>query len=131
MSHWEYRNKLESSIGSQLEEANIPFQYEVRVFEFTIPAKERTYLTDFSIRLDNGKVFHIETKGRLSPDDRRKYIAVKEQNPDIDLRFVFEKDNKLNKGGIHRYTDWARWKGFKYAVKTIPPEWFEEDNENG
>lgn len=65
----------------------------------------------------------LEVKGYLSPDDRSKMLLVKEQYPDLDIRFVFDKDNKLNSKSKTRYSTWCEKKGFPYTFKTIPEDW--------
>jgi hypothetical protein len=73
------------------------------------------------------KTIYIETKGYLSPRDRRKMELVKLSNPDEDIRFVFQNaNNKLNKRSKTTYGEWATKKGFKWAHKQVPQEWIEE-----
>lgn len=51
-------------------------------------------------------------------------IEFRENHPELDIRFVFFADNKLNKQSNTRYSDWARNNGFKYHVgKVFPDEW--------
>ena len=57
-------------------------------------------------------------------------IAVKEQHPDIDLRILFYSDGKVGSkrkdGSFLKQSDWATKHGFKYAIRTVPEEWFNE-----
>ena len=63
-------------------------------------------------------------------EDRRKMRLVKEQNPELDIRFVFTRSSsKINKGSKTTYADWCSRYGFKYADKLIPEEWLNEENE--
>lgn len=81
------------------------------------------YLPDFI--LPNG--IHVETKGKLTTEDRRKMIAVKAANPNIEIRFVFQRaKNALRKGAKTTYAEWADRYGFKWAEGHIPEEWFKE-----
>ncbi len=64
---------------------------------------------------------YIETKGLLRKPDARKLIAVKECNPEIDLRLVFYEDKRWSKR--MRYTDWAAKHGFECAIGRVPKEW--------
>lgn len=51
-------------------------------------------------------------------------LEFRENYPELDIRFVFFADNKLNKQSTTRYSDWAKNNGFKYHVgKTFPEEW--------
>jgi hypothetical protein len=86
----------------------------------------RTYTPDFV--LDNGII--IETKGIFDSEDRRKHIAVREQHPELDIRFVFSNANaKLYKGAKSTYAVWCKKNDFKYAHRVIPEEWLAEKGE--
>lgn len=49
--------------------------------------------------------------------------TVKKQHPELDIRFVFQKNNPLRKGSKLRYTDWAEKYGFPHSVNSIPEDW--------
>lgn len=71
----------------------------------------------------------MEYKGKLDRDVREKMALAIEQNPELDIRFVFMRDNKIAKNSKTRYSDWCRKRGIKYAVSEdghIPQEWLEE-----
>ena len=54
-------------------------------------------------------------------------MLIKEQHPDIEIRFVFSNENaKLYKGSKTSYSQWAEKHGFKYAHKRIPDDWLTE-----
>ena len=118
-----FKSGLEENISKQIESKGIEVQYESEKVAYTIPASEHTYNPDF--RLPNGII--IETKGRFVLTDRKKHLLVKEQNPNLDIRFVFSNSkNKINKKSKTTYGDWCDKHGFKYADKEIPNSWFEE-----
>lgn len=81
--------------------------------------QKHRYTPDFT--LANG--VRIEGKGRFTPSDRTKLLAVKEAHPNLDLRLVFGCNNKLNKKSKERYFDWAEKHGFKYSLREVPKEW--------
>lgn len=88
------------------------------------PATEHKYTPDFI--LPNGIV--IETKGQFDSDDRKKHLLLKQQYPEMDLRFVFANPNtKLRKGSPTSYAMWCEKNGFLYSKKTIPDSWYEEE----
>ena len=119
-----FRSGLEEQVGEQLEEAGIEVDYESTKIKYTEPAKERTYTPDFV--LPNGIV--IETKGRFVTADRKKHLWIKEQHPDVDIRFVFQNPNaRIYKGAKSRYSDWCEKNNFKYAKGVIPDEWIKEE----
>ena len=118
-----FKSGLEESISQQIEGKGIEVKYESEEVSYVIPASEHTYHPDF--RLPNG--IRVETKGRFVLADRKKHLLVKEQNPQLDIRFVFSNSkNKINKKSKTTYGMWCEKHGFKYADKEIPQSWFEE-----
>jgi hypothetical protein len=113
---------LEEDTAEFLRTKNVEFTYEKEKIRW-LDMKYRTYTPDFV--LANGII--IETKGRFVSNDRRKHKEIKDQYPDLDIRFVFSNSNqKLYKGAKSSYGDWCKKNGFKYADKLIPDEWLEE-----
>ena len=118
-----FKSGLEETISNQIASKGIEVQYESEKVAYTIPASEHNYHPDF--KLPNG--IRIETKGRFVIADRKKHLLVKEQNPNLDIRFVFSNSkNKINKRSKTTYADWCDKNGFKYSDKVIPDEWFNE-----
>jgi hypothetical protein len=122
-----FRSPLEKRTAEQLETAGVPYKYESRRLEFTIPARQATYRPDFLL---NDK-FYIETKGwPFEAEDRQRLLLVKDQHPDLDLRIVFQSPhNPIYKGSKTTVSQWAESHGFKWAAKTIPDEWIIEAKE--
>ena len=72
----------------------------------------------------------IESKGLFTVENRKKHIYIKEQHPELDVRFVFSNANsRLRKGSPTSYSMWCDKQGFKWAHKIIPQEWFDEVKE--
>ena len=116
-----YRSGLEEELDQTLKSKGIDGQYEQHKVTYAKPATYHTYTPDF--RLPNG--IFIETKGRFVLADRQKHILIKQQNPDLDIRFVFQNSrNKIRKGSKTTYADWCNKHGFLFADKDIPAEWF-------
>jgi hypothetical protein len=116
-----YRSGLEEDTARYLTERGIWYTYEEKKLKW-VDLRHRSYTPDFI--LHNGIV--VETKGRFTNDDRRKHIAIKDQYPDLDLRFVFTNSRaKLYKGSKTTYADWCKKHGFLYADKVIPDDWLE------
>ena len=113
-----YRSKAEKEFANVLADAKIKFEYEPNRIPHVI---SKTYLPDFYL-VDYG--FYIEFKGYFKPSDRTKHMLIKEQNPLIDIRFVFMNANmKLNKTSKTSYGFWCDQHGFKWAENKIPDEW--------
>lgn len=85
-------------------------------------SKPSYYIPDF--RLPNGVL--IECKGRFTSTDRTKMLRVREQNPGIDIRFVFQRaNNRLTKSkNSITYWQWAERHNFKWAETYIPLDWW-------
>lgn len=125
-----YRNKFEKTVGELLNANNVTFGYEKTKIDYTVAG---TYLVDFGVKKKDGSMMYIETKGNGRSFDghtRRKMIAVKTLHPDLDIRILFYSDGKCGAkrkdGSFMRQSDWAIKNGFKYAIKTIPAEWWSE-----
>ena len=118
-----FKSGLEETISQQIKGKGIEVLYETEKVQYIVPASSHNYNPDF--KLPNG--IRIETKGRFVLADRKKHLLVKEQNPELDIRFVFTNSkNKINKKSKTTYADWCEKNGFKYADKVIPDEWFTE-----
>lgn len=115
----QYRSQFERRIAEQLQKANVNFKYESESIRYLMPESKHIYKPDFI--LPNGIM--IEAKGRFDSDARKKMALVKEQNPDLDIRIVFQRDQPIRKGSPTLYSMWADKLGYKYAVKDIPKEW--------
>jgi hypothetical protein len=108
-----YRSMSEVRFAAKLNSANISFEYENRKFNYQY--KPQKYTVDFTIRKANGNNVHFEYKGKLDGGTRKKLRAIKDSNPGLDLRLVFEKpNNKLYKGAKMRYWEWAERYNFPW-----------------
>ena len=117
-----YRSGLEQDTAKFLKKRGIGFTYEEMKIKWVDP-KIKTYTPDFV--LDNGII--IETKGRFISPDRAKHLAVRDQYPELDIRFVFTNSkSKLYKGSKTTYGMWCNKYEFKYADRYIPEAWLKE-----
>lgn len=98
--------------------------YEPMKVTYEQPAKERKYEPDIVLPM-NGIV--VECKGRFETSDRQKHLLIKEQHPDMDIRFVFSNSRaRLSKRSKTTYAAWCEKHGFRYADKVVPQEWIDE-----
>ena len=130
-----YRSKFESTIGHQLECSRTEYTYEAELIRFIQPALPRTYKPDFIITSRSGNEIIIEAKGLWTYEDRYKHLLIKQQHPDIDLRFVFQRvSNRISKSSRISYRDICEGRGrgvwagvtWPYSETTIPEEWLRE-----
>ncbi|MGL5566207.1 MAG: endonuclease I [Plesiomonas sp.] len=118
-----YRSGLEERIADQLLKAGHPVIFEEYKLNYIKPESKHVYTCDFI--LQNGIM--IESKGLFDTEDRKKHLLIKDQYPDLDIRFVFSSSKtKLYKGSKTTYADWCTRYGFQYADKLIPPNWLRE-----
>ena len=114
-----YRSKFEVKVAADLGKRKIDFQYEKVSFDY-VP-KIRNYTPDFY--LPESKIY-IETKGRLTTNDRVKHLLIKDQYPDLDIRFVFvNADNKISRTSKTTYANWCDRHKFLWAESLVPMEW--------
>lgn len=122
------RSKLEIKIANILNNTGEVWGYELTKIPYIIPESSHTYTVDFSLK--NGLL--IEGKGYLSDHaERTKYVLLKQQNPSLDLRFVFDNPNKLCGGTKMTHAKWAEKYGFSYcSVNDIEQinSWIQEYN---
>lgn len=124
-----FRSGLEEKVAVQLQDAGKDFRYEQpedRVY-YTKPARKCRYTPDFVLTKTDGTALVVETKGRFLTADRQKHLLIKEQNPELDIRFVFSNPNQhISKQSKTTYAAWCIKHGYKFAARTIPAEWLEE-----
>ena len=114
-----YRSKFEVKVAADLGKRKIDFQYEKVSFDY-VP-KIRNYTPDFY--LPDSKIY-IETKGRLTTNDRVKHLLIKDQYPDLDIRFVFvNANNKISRTSKTTYANWCDRHKFLWAESLVPMEW--------
>jgi len=116
-----FRSNFELLIARDLDKSTKDYLYEQVKMPYTV---ERNYLADFV--LPNGII--IEAKGWFKSQDQRKMRALKEQYPDQDIRFVFQRANSKVQGSQMTCAKWCEKYGFKYAEGYIPKEWINEKN---
>lgn len=110
-----YRSWFEVEIAQDLDAQGHQYKYEPMTMNYTLHG---IYKPDFVFTNGQGNQIIVEVKGYLDPGSKRKMKAVKKQNPDSDIRFVFQ-HNRPND------IKWAVKNGFKYAIGRIDPEWWE------
>jgi len=113
-----FKSKLEEKVATLLTNLGISYEYESTKVPYTI---EHNYIPDFHLP----NYTYLETKGYWSPADRRKVLAVKRDNPEIDLKMVFQSPyNKINKHSKTTYAMWCEKHDIPWAsYHDIPLEW--------
>jgi len=107
---------------TQLQELKIKALYEPFFIRYQHRLPHR-YTPD--IVLPNGII--IEAKGYFEAKDRTKHLLIRQEHPELDIRFVFQRSqNKLSPSSKMTYGGWCKKNGFLHADKVIPASWIEE-----
>jgi hypothetical protein len=128
-----FRSKFEVTIAKQLKKAGIEYDYEKESYEYftkvtngicndclgTHVVQRRWYTPDFF--LPNGVV--IEAKGHLTASNRTILKAVREDHPTLDLKLMFQSDNRISRSSETRYTEWASKQNIDWAIREVPEKW--------
>jgi len=131
----EYRSKFEVGIAKELTKRKVGFTYETHTFKYEEPLRRNNarcadcdsvrlvrigwYTPDFFLR--NGTI--IEGKGRFTAADRRKQLAVQRDHPELDIKLLFMRNNRIDRRSTTTYADWAEKNGFDYSIGTLKEEW--------
>lgn len=132
-----YRSGLECRIATELNAKKTVYTFEPSdgKIEYTVPESYHKYTPDFVIKTKSGKTIIVESKGIWDYADRTKHLLIRQQHPDLDIRFVFTRSKqRIRKGSTTTYGDICEgggrgaFKGVKwtYADKLIPDEWLQE-----
>jgi len=113
-----FRSGLEEQVAKLLSGLGISYGYETEKLSYTI---EHDYTPDFILP----NYTYLEAKGYWSAADRRKILAVKKDNPEIDLRMVFQSPyNKISKKSKTTYAKWCDKHDIPWtSYHNIPLEW--------
>ena len=113
-----FRSGLEEQVAKLLEGLGVTYEYESTRVPYTI---QHHYSPDFV--LPNHVL--LETKGYWDAKDRRKILAVKKDNPYLDLRMVFQSPyNKINKNSKTTYAKWCEKHDIPWtSYHNIPIDW--------
>lgn len=124
------KSMLEVEIAADLDDRKVPWMYEEHAFPYSLcpnwtpdcGIKPQAYTPDFW--LPNQGIY-LETKGKMTLETRKKMVAVKHHNPDLEIMMVFGyAKNKLSTAkNATRYWQWAEKEGFEWSDKEVLEEW--------
>ena len=117
------RSTLEERVQADLDYRGIAYEYEPCKLPYTVT---RNYIPDLKI----GDIY-VEVKGYFRSEAQRKMRNMKELHPELDIRFLFQRNNSPVQGAKKRKdgtkmtcAEWAEKHNFIYAEGMIPDEWF-------
>ena len=113
-----FKSKLEERVADLLTNLGISYEYESTKVPYTI---QHNYHPDFVLP----NHVYLETKGYWDAADRRKVLAVKRDNPELDLRMVFQSPyNKITKHSKTTYAKWCEKHDIPWtSYHNIPLDW--------
>ena len=126
----EVRSGLEARVREDLDKRGIKYEYETVEIPYIKKCcpecgaiiQRGKYIPDFII----GNLV-VEVKGRFTAQDRKKHVSVRELNPDVDIRILFQRDQKIAKNSTTKYSTWCDKQKIVYAFgETVPQEWIED-----
>lgn len=111
----QFKSQLEHKIWTSMpKKRGVKVSYETERIPYRTPGY---YLPDFVVCFPEGRKLYIEVKGWFRAEDKRKMAAVKQCNPDLDIRMVFPSHNKRNER-------WCAKHNYPYAIGSVPRTWF-------
>lgn len=122
---WEMYNKLKDILPK-----GATIEYEADQIPYVT---QHVYIPDFTITFRDGRKLFIETKGngrQFQWDVRNKMVAVRDQNPELDIRIIFYADGRISgskqrkSGEYFRQSDWAKKNRFLFTIREVIEEWF-------
>lgn len=116
------RSGFELDFESAATAAGASLAYEPTRLNYFVSA---SYTPDWLVTPLTLPAFYVETKGYFTDADRQKLLRVKQSNPGLDLRIVFQSNphRPCRKGGKLTWSQWCDRNGFPWALKVMPEEW--------
>ena len=113
-----FRSQLEQRVATLLMTLGVSYEYESEKIPYII---QHHYTPDFVLP----NHVYLEAKGYWAPEDRRKILAVKKDNPDMDLRMVFQSPyNTISKRSKTTYAQWCEKHEIPWThFHDIPLDW--------
>ena len=113
-----FRSQLEKRVATLLMTLGVSYEYESERIPYII---QHHYTPDFVLP----NHVYLEAKGYWAPEDRRKVLAVKKDNPDMDLRMVFQAPyNTISKRSKTTYAQWCEKHEIPWThFHDIPLDW--------
>jgi len=112
------RSAFEEKVYQCSKKQGFTIEYEPTELKYTL-----SYIPDFL--LPNG--VYVECKGYFAPEDRTKILSVIKSNPNIRLRLLFQKNNKISCNSNMTYGDWCNKHNIIWSIGAIIPlSWYNE-----
>ncbi len=127
-----FRSGFEKRVEKNLQERGISHEYEsikLKYVKSTCPCCKSvvatgSYTPDFIVARSTGKRLVVEGKGRFTSSDRTKMLSVVRDNPEEDIRMLFQKDDPITKGSKTRNSGWCHKHQIPCAIgEAIPDSW--------
>ena len=114
-----FKSHFEVEVSDKLGKDN----YEISELEYEVPATQRKYIPDFTVKAQDGHNIYIECKGFFrNKAEADKYIYVRDSNQGIDLRFIImDKKTLMPRSKKTTVYSWLVKNGFEvYVFPNIP-----------
>lgn len=104
-----FRSKFEKKFYDEMLRRKLNFEYEADTLEYTLAL---SYKPDWKVAPN----LYLETKGKFDYTERRKMLGVKSANPGKEVRMVFMRNQKLQKGSKMTYGGWCDKHNIRWSV---------------
>lgn len=136
------KSGYEQSHWTTLTKAKVRFKYEPYILQYDVTPRgarcatcgthgevyvRRRYVPDWVTEDDQ---LIVESKGKFTPSDRTKMLAVIAAHPTKEFRMLFMRDNWLTRKKLEKYSDWCNKHGIKYAIGEFPKAWIKDFKEH-
>jgi len=119
-----YRSKFELDISKWFDKNGVKYEYEKCRIKYVVPETIKTYTPDWT--LDGNYSVLLESKGFFTGKDRKKMLLVRESNPTLTIRMLFQNASiRLSKTSKTTYSDWCDKNNIEWCDwrKGIPKAW--------
>jgi hypothetical protein len=120
------RSGFEAKVKKSLEARGVEFEYESERLLYIVPESKHNYTPDYIVITEKGTKLYIEAKGNFTAADRKKMLLVVQQHPELDIRMLFMRQNKIQRNSKTTYGSWCDKHGIKWAVSSlghVPETW--------
>jgi predicted nuclease of restriction endonuclease-like RecB superfamily len=124
------RSGFEAKVKKSLEARGVEFEYESERLPYTVPESRHNYTPDFVLVTEKGTKVYVESKGNFTAADRKKMLLVVQQHPELDIRLLFMRQNKIQRNSKTTYGAWCDKHGIPWAVSAtgfVPDSWIRGD----
>lgn len=128
-----YRGNLQETMASVLKRHRLTFKYETDKLSYVVPAVTVELGVEFSVELKRGQTVGVFIVEHFTHNRMTALAAVKEQQPDLDIRIIFSNPEATLINSHTTYGEWCDERGIQWAqaryraeIKSVIERWIRE-----